>query len=326
MRQRPVDARARVEAYRQLCESGDASALRDGTRKALRDSDYLLVARAAELCAERLIYDLEADLIAAYGRFLDKAPKKDPHCTAKGAIARALVALDCQDVDFYLAGVRYRQPEPVWGGTIDTAVDLRTSCAMGLSATAYPRALIELVSLLHDPEPHARAGAARAIACTEPLAAEAVLRAKALSGDPEPDVIGECLTGVLQLAPEDSPEFVAGFLDGPGPAVRELAALALGGSRLDGALALLRERWESQPLKRDADRVLLRAAALHRSDHAFDWLLSLISNGDRASAELVVRELAAYRGNTRLRERVAKVIATRGDEDLVACFGEAWGS
>ena len=37
----------------------------------------------------------------------------------------------------------------------------------GELTTPYPRALIDLVALLHDPEPHARSGAARAIACTE---------------------------------------------------------------------------------------------------------------------------------------------------------------
>lgn len=317
-------ARERLEAYRGRCEAGDASGLRDATKQALRDPHCLVVARAAEVCGERLLYDLEPELIAAYGRFLDRPAKRDPQCTAKGAIARALVALDSQDVTFYLAGIGYRQPEPVWGGTVDTAVDLRTSCAMGLAATPYPRALIELIALLYEPEPRARAGAARAIACTEPFAAEAVLRGKALAGDPEPDVIGECLAGLLQVAADDSPPFVARFLHDPDPVLRELTALALGGSRLETALNLLREAWESQPLKRDTDRALLRAAVLHRSDQAFEWLLSVVEEGDRASAELLIRELAAYRSNARLHERLAQSVQTRADEHLIACLHEAW--
>ena len=120
----------------------------------------------------------------------------------------------------FAPGSVLRQPEPVWGGSVDTAVDVRVSCAMGLVNTRYPRALIDLVGLLADPEPRARAGAARAIACAEPLAAEAVLRIKALTGDAEAEVVGECLVGLLQVEPEESPGFVAGFLDdrGPGPA------------------------------------------------------------------------------------------------------------
>lgn len=318
------DVRERIEQYRRLCETREAEAVADATRKALADPHYLQVARAAEICAERLLYDLEPDLIRAYDRLLKNPAKKDPSCTAKGAIARALVALDSQDSAFYAAGTRYRQPEPVWGGTVDTAVDLRCSCAMGLVSTPYPRALIELVALLHDPEPHARSGAARAIACTEPLAAEAVLRSKLLAGDSEPDVIGDCLAGLLQVAPDEASGFVAEFLDDPDPAIGELAALTLGESRLDHALELLRERWEGQPLKRDADRVLLRAAVLHRSEAAFDWLLCVVERGDAKSAGLIISELLVYRANHKLRRRLEAALKRRGDAGVLARLQEIW--
>lgn len=325
MTARRPDVRSRIEDYRHDCDQGSAADILLATRKALSDRHYLLVAKAAELSGERLLYDLESDLTTAYSRFLSEPVKRDPNCTAKGAIARALVAIDCQDADFYIAGIRYRQPEPVWGGTVDTAVDLRISCAAGLAATSYPRALVDLVDLLHDPEPHARSGAIRAIACTERLGAEAVLRSKALAGDEEAEVLGDCLTALLQVAPEEAPEFVAGFLDDDDAARSGLAALALGESRLEAALDLLRARWDAQPFKRDADRVLLRAAVLHRSDEAFDWLLDVAEGGDRASAELVMVELAAYRSNQRLRERLGAVLARREDERLMIRFEAIWG-
>jgi hypothetical protein len=318
------DVRGRIEQYRQECEAADALVVTEATREALTDSHYLMVARAAELGAERLLYDLEPDLIRAYDRLLRNPAKKDPGCAAKGAIARTLVALDCQDSGFYVVGMRYCQPEPVWGGTVDTAVDLRCTCAMGLVNTPSPRALIELVGLLHDPEPHARSGAARAIACTEPLAGEAVLRSKVLAGDPEPEVIGDCFAGLLQLEPDESLSFVAAFLEDPAPAIGELAALALGESRLDAALDLLREHWERQPLKRDFDRVLLRAAVLHRSEAAFDWLVSVVEHGDRVSAELVIAELAVYRVNRKLHRQLGAALAARGDESLLGRFEKVW--
>jgi len=320
-----ADLRARIEHYRKLCETGEADAVAEATGKALSDRHYRLVARAAEICAERLLYDQEPRLIQAYGRFLENPAKKDPGCTGKGAIARALVALDAQDSGFFVRGVRYKQPEPVWGGTVDTAVDLRCTCAMGLVGTLYPRALIELITLLHDSEPHARSGAVRAIACTESLAAEAALRSKILGGDTEPEVIGECFSGLLRVEPDESPAFVADFLDAPDSAIRELAALALGESRLDAALEMLRERWEAQPLKRDADRALLRAGALHRSEAAFDWLCSVVAKGDKASAELLIRELAVYRASENLRERLSAAIRSRGDRQLDLVFNRAWG-
>jgi hypothetical protein len=323
MAKRP-DIRDRIESYRALCDREGPEPVLAATRAALADAHRLLVARAAELAGERLIYALEPDLTAAFARMREDPVKRDPGCTAKGAIARALVTLDCQDVDFYLAGIGYRQPEPVWGGSVDTAVDVRTSCAIGLASTAYPRALVCLVDLLHDPEPHARSGAVRAIACTQPLAAEAVLRSKALSGDTEPEVIGDCLAALLQVARDEALVFVAKFLDAPDQDLRGLAALALGESHLDAALGILRARWESQPFKRAADRVLLRAAALHRSPAALDWLVELAATADRASAESIVAELAVYRSNARVRERLHTAIAGRDEPGLLARFERAF--
>lgn len=323
MAKRP-DIRERIEAFRRLCELEGPGLVLAAAREALSDPHRLLVASAASLAGDRLVYGLEPDLKAAYLRFLTDPVRRDPGCSAKGAIARALVALDSQDADFYIDAIRYRQPEPVWGGSVDTAVDLRVSCAIGLAATRYPRALIHLVDLLHDPEPHARSGAARAIACSQPLAAEALLRSKALAGDLEPEVTGDCLAALFQVAAEESLDFVAGFLDAPDAEVRGLAALALGESHLDGALALLRGRWDSEPLKRDGDRVLLRAAALHRSEAALEWLIEVAATGDRLSAEVAILELGTYRKTERVRERLAREVAARGDGRLSDRFAQVF--
>lgn len=323
MAKRP-DVRTLVDDYGRLCAAGSADLVLEATRESLSHRHYLLVARAAEVAGDRLFYDLERALTAAYGRFLENPVKRDPHCTAKGAIVRALVSLDFQDAGFYLDGIRYRQLEPVWGGTQDTAVDLRCTCAAGLAATSYPRALIHLVDLLHDPEPHARSGSIRAIACVDPLGAEAVLRAKALSGDPEPEVMGDCLSALLQVAPDHASGFVARFLSGGDETRRTLAALALGESRLDAALDALRECWEAQPFKRDEDRVLLRAAVLHRTEAAFAWLLEVAGRGDKTSAALVVDELAVYRANQALATRLEAALAERGDEGLTERFRRLW--
>jgi hypothetical protein len=323
MSKRP-DIRARIAAFRALCDRGPPDGALAAVREALADPHYLLVARAAELAGDRLIYDLEPDLIAAYRRFLDDPVKRDPGCTAKGAIARALVALDSQDASFFVEGIHYRQPEPVWGGAADTAVDLRVTCAIGLAATSYPRALIHLVDLLHDPEPHARGGAARAIACAQPLAAEAVLRSKALGGDPEAEVTGDCLAALLRVAGHDALDFVAGFLDRPHTEVRGLAAIALGESHLDGALTLLRARWDTEPLKRESERVLLRAAALHRSEAAVDWLIEVAGSADRASAEAAIAELAAFRGSARVRAALEGALTEGDDARLLAHYRRAF--
>ena len=278
--------------------------------KALNDKSYLVVARAATLAGERLLHELIADLMYAYARFLQDPVKRDPTCKAKQAIARALVQLECQDLGFYRAGIAYRQLEPVWGGRADTATDLRCSCAMGLAASGHPRAVAELTGLLNDPEAPVRSGAARAISCGNPLEAEAVLRLKVHVGDSEPSVTGECFSALLIIEPAHSLAFVAGFLGAADEALREYAALALGESRLPEALVLLRAAWDLAVETRARD-ALIRAAALHRSEAAFEWLLAIIASGAAGHAQAAIDALAVYERNSKLIGQIQAARARR---------------
>jgi HEAT repeat protein len=289
----------------------------DGLKSALSGSHYRIAAKAARLAEDALLYELVPSLVAAYARFLVKPLKSDPSCFAKKALARALVALDCGDAEFFRRGLEYRQLEPVWGGTADTAVDVRASCAMGLVASGHSRALVELTALLNDPDAGARLGAVRAIACGNPREAELLLRAKVWSGDAEPQVLGECFTGLLAVEPEESLGFVAAYLQRGDDAVRELAALALGESRSEGALAPLQEAWNGVLVGDEFRRALLRAAAAHRSEAAFDWLLAIVADARVAVALEVVEALAPYKHNAKLMERLKVAVTERGDAALL---------
>ncbi len=302
----------------------ERSAAIDALKSALAARHCRVVAKAARLAEDRLLYDLMPSLLAAYARLLDKPLKQDPSCFAKKALARALVALDCNDVEFFLAGLRYRQLEPVWGGTADTAVDVRASCAMGLVASGYSRALVELTALLNDPDAAGRIGAVRAIACGNPREAELLLRSKALAGDAEPQVLGECFIGLLAALPEESVGFVAAYLAHADDAVRELAALALGESRLDAALAPLKEAWDGVLVGDEIRRALLRAAAAHRSEAAFDWLLAIVADARIPVALEVVEALAIYRHNAKLKQRLEAAVAERGESTLRDRFAALW--
>lgn len=291
--------------------------------EALAASHYRIVALAANHAREALVYGAVPALIAAWPGLLDKPAKRDPGCYAKKAIIRALYELDCDDVDFYLAAVSYRQPEPVWGGTADTATDIRCTAALGLVSSGYSRALIEVAELLIDEEEIVRAGAAKAIACGNPREAELLLRAKLLTGDEEPGVYAECFEGLLTVEPDESPDFVARFLNHEDEAVCEAAALALGESRLPDALAHLIRAWDDA-ISVSARRVLVRAAALHRSDDAFDWLLGLIDASTSTLASEVIDVLAIYQHNTRLADRVREALQTRADENLMSYYEKVW--
>lgn len=320
----PKSVEEKLESLRSLDLGKDPARDRQVIEAALNDRHCRVVAKAAELAAERLSYELEPVLLKAYQPFLQDPVKRDPNCIAKRALARALVTLECTDVAFFLEGVRYRQMEPVWGGSVDTAIDMRNSCAMGLVATGYPRALHELTVLLNDPEARARQGAVRAIACGNPREAELLLRFKMLSGDPEPEIVGECFTALLSVAPEESVSLVAKYLADTNEAIRELAALALGESRLPEALARLREAWEEVLIGNDFRRVLVRAAALHRTDAAFDWLLNIIAEDDASLAEAVLEALAIYKQNAQLENRIKLTLAGRRERRLNDCFARFW--
>jgi hypothetical protein len=302
----------------------DAKDKAEALQRALATRNCRIAARAARLAEDALLYELMPALLAAYARFLDKPVKQDPSSIAKKAIVRSLVALDCSDAEFFSRGLRYRQLEPVWGGTVDTAADVRSSSAMGLVASGYPRALVELTALLNDPEPAARIGAIRAIACGNPREAELLLRAKVLAGDAEPQVLGECFTALLEVEPDESIGFVAACLGNADDAVRELAALALGESRLDAALAPLKDAWAGVLIGNEFRRALLRAAAAHRSEAALDWLLGIAADARVPVALEVLEALAMYKHNPKLQQRLEAALGERGEPTLLERFAALW--
>jgi HEAT repeat protein len=184
---------------------------------------------------------------------------------------------------------------------------------MGLVVTGYPRALPEITTLLNDTDVRARVGAARAISCGNPREAEVLLRFKVLTGDAEAEVIGECFTALLIIAPNECLPFVAGYLSGRDEAVRDFAALALGESRHPEALQHLRAAWDDVFVRPEVRAVLIRAAALHRTDTAFDWLVSIVEHETRAHADIAVDALSVYERNTKLSGRVQAALARRKD-------------
>jgi HEAT repeat protein len=298
----------------------DSAARSERLAAALADRHYRVVAKAARRVGEALLYDLVPALRDAYGRFLDNAVKSDPNCIAKKALVHALVALDCDDVDFYAAALRYRQLEPVWGGKADTAIDVRSNAAMGLVATGYSRALVLLAESLHDPEAPVRIAAARAIACGNPREAELLLRSKALAGDTEPAVLGECFTALLSVEPEESLPFIVRHLEGTDETLKQLAALALGESRAESALPPLRAAWNEPVVAEETRRVLIRAAAAHRSDSAFEWLLEIAGEARVPLAMEVIAALAIYKQSDTRAQRLKAVLMERGEASLAERF------
>lgn len=279
---------------------------------ALSARSNLLVARAAEIVGEWQLPDYTDELIAAFGRFLPDATRRDPTCAAKYAIADALNRLEVRDADLFRQGVQHVQMEPRWGGQEDTAPPLRAICALGLARSDPPDTLLELARLLADPQPDARTGAVRAIAYAARPGGAPLLWYKAHVGDEEAAVIFECFSALLALEPEVALTLVAGRATGENAVEAEAAVLALGGSRLPQALPLLIEMRSvaGEPTLR---RATLTAIATLGSDEAFDFLLEMLSEAAPGDAADALDALALFRDDERRRRKVERVLRRRTD-------------
>jgi HEAT repeat protein len=277
--------------------------------KHLNSKMNLVAAKAARIAGEWQAAELTPELVAAFDRFMLKPETTDKRCAAKIEILKALCKLEYSSPSVFRRGIRHFQMEPTWGGSVDTAAEVRALGAMGLAQTDYVEALEEIVPLLLDSERDARIGAVRAIAASGLPGGALLLRLKALSGD-EPEVLGECFAALLRSEPVKSLEFVAAFLGHREEAVAEAAALALGDSRLESAFAVLREAFE-QSHGRPVRRTLLLAIALLRRENALDYLLDLVRNGESQASADAVEALDMYKDDPNLQERLGRALQAR---------------
>jgi len=270
-------------------------------RKGLADRVSIVVARAAELAGELGAAALVPDLIAAFERFRAD-PSKDKGCLAKTAIVETLTRLEHPDPDVFLAGIRHVQMEPSYGGRVDAAVEVRATSALGLALTNYDGLLFELVHLLADPAWRARFAAARALACTGRHDVIPVLQHKATIGDEEPEVTGECLAGLMMLAPERYVPFADSFVEHEDPAVAEAAILAFGVVRSEPAFQTLARRWPGLPAALGG--AALSAFAMMRCDAALDFLIHLIEHAEEKIAAQAERVLLLHQDSENVRRRI----------------------
>ena len=221
-------------------------------RRRIGDRSNLVVAAAAAVAAENSFHDLTGDLEAAFDRFLVNPVKDDKLCRAKLAIVKALDRMEHQRTDVFHTAARHIQPEPVWGGTEDSAPPLRAAALVALARAEGTSCLPVLVDAMADPAKDVRIASAVALGAVGGEAVGLVLRLKVRLGDRDPDVVSECLGGLLAVDAAANLPIVVALLDPSDPPGCEAAAMALGRSRLAEALAPLKqclERCSSSELR-----------------------------------------------------------------------------
>jgi hypothetical protein len=286
------------------------AALRDApnhadTLSALRGNIGVLVAAALRHVETHGLVD---ELAPAFARLCEQATKRDPGCRGKVAIARWLHDNDRWEDAVFSRGVIYEQREPAFGGAVDTAGELRGICGIAYAHAGASEALDVLARLLADPEPVARIAAAQGLGVSR-RDGSALLRYKVLVGDAEPDVVAAVLEALLALTGEAALDFVAALLP-PHDARAELAAYALGGSRLATALPRL-VAWSAECAPRQRQTVAFLALALLRDTQANAVLVDVIANAERAEAIAAAKALATFKADPVIATAIRDAAAAR---------------
>jgi hypothetical protein len=284
-----------------------------------------VVAKAADLARELRITGLSVELRQAFDRFLNDSKAPDKGCAAKTAIARTALELECGDEEMFRAGIGHVQMEGSYGEPVDAAAELRGLCGMGLVQVRSRAAMNCLAELLNDRESAARTGAVRALVYSARAEAVLLLRFKALAGDREPAVIGECLAGLLSLDPREALEFVGRFLNSPQDTIRDEAALALGTSKEAGALEMLKLQY-SKTSDRQFGQILLTSIAGLRLPSAVEFLISIIETERPAVAADALAAARIFRNDPAMRERIACAVALRADSVMQASFDKQFSA
>jgi hypothetical protein len=308
----------------------DLAVLEAGLGPLLASKSSYVVARAAELAGERRVRGTLSRIVEALDRMLRTPSIKDPGCAARFALAKAAVDLEAgyEAEEVMVLGLQHACWESIWGGSADVAVALRGQCAIGLAAMGSRLALRCATELLAESDIKgarervswpARQDAARALTMIGSDGAAAVLRFKALLGDPEPNVLSECLSGVIAIDGDGGLELAEHFLSGGSTTVRagmeaerqaEAALLAIGGSRRAAALALL-IRHERLFVHTASGAMFFTAVAMTRQDAAIDYLLKQVLDGTTEISNAAAKALEPMRLLPRVGERLAVALSQR---------------
>ena len=295
-------------------------------RKALRDRNSYLVARTAEIISDLHRDELIPDLLGAFDRLFIDAARSDPQCLAKTAIANALRSLGHHGAPAFVRGIHHVQLEPAWGGRADTAAGLRGACALALTDCMLDGGDLEILTYLADaladPDKTVRIDAAMAIEQLNRPEGAVLLRLKALIGDADPDVMGQCFSSMLSLAPHGVVAFISRFLKSSSEDIQLEAASALAQCRDPEAVAVLRDFWQEPLLPSDVRQALLINLGASPLREAADFLLEIVANDAIALAVTALSALGTSRFHHELRSRLAETVTTRDSTQLRVAFAE----
>jgi len=273
----------------------------------------IVVAAAAKASEDHGLADLTPELAAAFTGLA--APKRDPGCRGRIAIAKALHALDRWEPAVFEAGLTVVQLVGPVDAREDEAAPLRGICAMAHAHFVRANALDVCAEVLADRWAAARIGAARGLGDSGRIDATAVLRYKLVSASDDGEVLAACFDALFALQRESAIELAQKLLasaDERGAA----AALALGSNRATEKVDALIE-WCEQDARRRREVGYL-AIALLRCDAGSTYLAKIIATRASLDVHAAVEALRTFRHEPAIAELLAGAIAKIKDKALRA--------
>jgi hypothetical protein len=317
----------KLRLLREIRNQGDVNTIREAVTKYLSDGSNLVVAEAAKLVGEFELSGFEPVLLAAWERLFNQADriKADKGCAAKAAIIESLGRLSYDEPEFFLEAIVYQQVEPAWPKANDTAENVRAGSAFALACSKRLRAVDKLNAFVDYMQGTRvdRVSAVKAIAATGSESALPLLRLKLLSGDGEVEVLGACMAGLLELAPESSIPLVARFLANLNEEIVLEAAAALGTCGRPKAIEALISTWK-KAIDTEIQRSLVISIGLSRDPVAVNFLISQLEL--KLDPRTVIDALKPSCVYQEIRARVREALNKLNDRALVAEFDRKFES
>jgi HEAT repeat protein len=311
------DIERELETLKALRTAADDTRTR-ALQKALRDKVNVIVAQAATLIAQLQEAPLIPDLCTAFERLLVNPVQTDPKCWGKEAIARALKDLGHADSGIFLRGAQHTQLEPVWGGEVDTAANVRSTCALALlqcTDLIRDEKLWSIMRLLTESSPSTRKDGALGMESLDGPEAALMLRIKARMGDEDPAVTGQMLESLLRVEGEAAVPFVKEFFRSPNQEVREETALALGASRIPVAVSALEQMLAERQAPVPSE-IVIRGLGISRQENAARTLIEVVRTRGIREALAALEALTSYRDSSEIRNDLSAAVAARPEHEI----------
>lgn len=261
---------AQLEGY---LRDGSPAPTAELVRRGLAHRSTSVVAASAACAARYAMLDMVALLAEVFAKHRAGGSRTDKGCIAKRAVLRSLDRLAFDNSAWFIEASGTVQMEPVFGGTADTAADLRSEACRAMSRFAWYAVAHRLIEMTGDSVAGVRCVALNTIAAFSGREPASILLTKCVAGDSSAEVTGVCLRGLMEIDQPEGLRVASGMLSATQPDVRVEAAFALGESRLEEAFGILKQAFE-QAVMSDERRTLMLAISALRCRDAAEFLRS----------------------------------------------------